>query len=339
MTSIPTCWILTDGKQGMVNQCLALAESVARTVVDKRVALRTPWRQLSPWLRLGGLLAMAPESDPIEPPWPDIVVACGRQSVVPALRVRRKSGGSVFTVYVQDPVIDPDHFDLVVAPRHDWRPEWKKATNVVLTTGAPNRVTKAQLSEAAARFGPRLDHLPRPRAAVLIGGPNAVFRFDASDMAVLADRLAALARSGIGLMVTTSRRTGAENERILRDSLAGLPAEIWDGTGENPYFGYLALADAVIVTADSVNMVSEAAMTGKPIHVFEMEGGSDKFRAFHENMRQRGYTRPFVGPLEDWSYEPLDDTAMAAAEILRRIAARRTSHDGAEGLDGRRERA
>src|SRR3546814_15726728 len=80
-------------------------------------------------------------------------------------------------------------------------------------------------------------------------------------------------------MVTPSRRTGPDNEAILRARLAGLPAEIWDGEGENPYFAYLGLADAILVTADSVNMVCEAASTGKPVYVIALDGSSDKFRS------------------------------------------------------------
>ncbi len=123
-------------------------------------------------------------------------------------------------------------------------------------------------------------------------------------------------------MVTPSRRTGTANEAILRESLAGLPAEIWDGGGENPYFAYLGLADAIIATGDSVNMVSEAASTGKPVHIVELEGGSPKFTAFHESMRAAGITRPFTGTLESWDYTPPDDTRHAAEEIRRRMALR-----------------
>ena len=108
-------------------------------------------------------------------------------------------------------------------------------------------------------------------------------------------------------------RNGAE---ALRDT----GADVWDETGDNPYLGFLAHADAIIVTGDSVNMVSEATSTGKPVHVAHLEGGSNKFRRFHQNMESRGITRPFNGTIENWDYEPLDDTAMIAAEIRRRIA-------------------
>ena len=113
----------------------------------------------------------------------------------------------------------------------------------------------------------------------------------------------------------------AENEATLRERLAGHSAEIWNGAGDNPYFGYLGLADAIVVTGDSVSMVSEACATGKPVYVFDLEGGSEKFRRFHDNLRERGFTRPFTGSLEIWDYTPLRDTELVADEIRRRIDA------------------
>ena len=109
-------------------------------------------------------------------------------------------------------------------------------------------------------------------------------------------------------------------------------SEIWDGQGENPFFGILGLADSLIVTGDSVNMVSEAASTGKPVHVVDLKGGSGKFTRFHRSLRNAGITRPFAGTLERWDYEPLAETHRIAAEIRRRLGDRhhRTAGDLAQ---------
>ncbi|QCG97304.1 hypothetical protein E6C67_26355 [Azospirillum sp. TSA2s] len=315
-----TCWVVSDGKAGMENQCIGLAESLGLTPVVKRVHLRTPWRQLTPYWRIGNRFAAGPKGDSVEPPWPDLLIGTGRQSIAVSLAVRRQSGGRTFTVQIQDPVMNPRQFDLVVVPRHDKL----RGDNVLVTRGALHRVTPAILADAAERFAPKLAHLPHPRIAVLIGGDNGVYRLTPTIMGDVAERLANLTRThGAGLMVTPSRRTGADNEAILRARLSGLPAEVWDGTGENPYFAYLGLADAVVVTCDSVSMTSEACSTGKPVYVIELEGGSPKFRAFHDGLYQDGITRPFDGSLDQWSYPPLNETEVVADEVRRRLSAHR----------------
>lgn len=316
----PTCWVLTDGKPGMENQCLGLAEAVGASPVVKRIALRSPWRQATPYLPISLRAALKAGSDPLSPPWPDLLITSGRQAVGLALAIRRKSGGRTFCVHIQNPGVPFFRFDLVVLPRHDR----KAGANVLLSRGALHRVTPQRLAEAAARFAPRLTHIPRPRAAVLIGGSNGVYHLTPTVMGDVAERLALLARDrGIGLLVTPSRRTGADNEAILRARLRDLPAEIWDGSGENPYFAYLGLADCVIATCDSVSMISEAASTGKPVYVIELEGGSAKFRDFHRMLYEDGVARPFTGEFATWDYAPLDDTQRVAAEVVRRMAARR----------------
>lgn len=318
-----TCWVVSDGKPGMENQCLGLAEALGLTPVVKRVSLRTPWRQLSPYLRIGNRFAAGPEGDAIRPPWPDLLIASGRQSIAPSLAARRLSRGRTFTVQIQGPQISPRHFDLVVVPRHDKL----RGDNVLVTRGSLHRVTPAVLADAAARFAPRLAHLPHPRIAVLIGGSNGVYRLTPAIMGEVAEKLAKLTRShGAGLMVTPSRRTGADNEAILRARLSGLPAEVWDGTGENPYFGYLGLADAVVVTCDSVSMTSEACSTGKPVYVIELDGGSPKFRAFHDGLYKDGITRRFDGTLDPWDHPLLNDTQGVADELRHRLAVHRARH-------------
>lgn len=239
--------------------------------------------------------------------------------MAPALAVKRASGGRTFWVQIQDPRFGRAKADLLVVPSHD------PATggNVLTTLGSVHRVTPARLAEGARRFAATFAALPRPLVAVLIGGDNRVYRLSPERFAALADRLAALARSGYGLAITPSRRTGADAVALLRERLAGLPAVIWDGVGENPYFGMLGLADAVVVTANSVNMVSEAAATGKPVHVVALAGGSAKFDRFHRAMAEAGITRPFRGPIERWSYVVPDDGARAAAAIRDRLAGRR----------------
>ncbi|MFZ2006069.1 MAG: mitochondrial fission ELM1 family protein, partial [Stellaceae bacterium] len=247
-----------------------------------------------------------------------------RNTAAPALAIRRASGGRTIAAQIQDPRLGRGAFDLMVVPEHDRL----RGPRVVTSKGALNRVTPEKLAAAAQRF-PDLARLPRPIVGVLIGGSNRAYRLGLDRLAQIADMIAAsLRETGGSAVVTPSRRTGAEGVTLLRKRLAGLPATIWDMTGDNPYYAYLAVADAFLVTADSVSMISEAAMTGKPAHVIELDGGDAKFARFHQAMQEAGITRPFTGRIESWRYEPLDDTARAGA-ALRALVTDRLAACGA----------
>jgi len=303
---------VTDGKAGMESQCVGLAEALGLTPTIKRVRLRPPWRQLTPYFRMGGYAQFASDSDALRPPWPDLLIATGRHSVAASLLVKKLSGGRTKTVQLQNPVINPSHFDLVVVPRHDRL----EGANVVSTRGALHRVTPDVLRKGAEQLAPLLAHLKRPFIGVLIGGSNAAYRLGPAEMATLARQLADCARAmQASLVITPSRRTGEEALRVLRPEIADLPHYLWEVGGANPYFGILGLSDFLVVTCDSVNMVSEAASTGRPVYVFDLPGGSEKFARFHQAMRDDGITRPFTGTLAPYSYEPPDDMEAVVARV------------------------
>lgn len=303
----------------MENQCVGLAEAIGVTPIRVHTQARMPWKFLPPdyW---PDPLSFKEGGGRFEAPWPDIVITCGRRSVATSMAIRKASGGKTFTVHIQDPHVAADKFDQLVVPRHDKL----RAPNVYVARGALHHVTHEKLSQAAIHFGPTLSHLRRPLISVLVGGSNrkqAVSPDIIRDLAAKLKNAASLSRAG--LAITPSRRTGKENEKILAESLRDSPAWIWGGTGENPYFGLLALADAIVVTADSVSMVSEAAFTGKPVYVYDLEGGSGRLRRFQQDLFDDGITKPFTGAaIENWAYAPLDDTREVAALIRKKLEAR-----------------
>ncbi len=307
---------MTDGKIGMVKQCVALAEAIGLTPVMKQISVGRPWRWLPAPLWPDPIRALSTKGDILAPPWPDLLIATGRLTVAPSLAVKRHSKGRCMCVQLQNPGAASGQFDLVIAPQHDRL----RGDNVLTTLGALHGVTETVLSAAAERFRDSVADMPRPLVAVLLGGPNGAFRFNRRTAERLGDDLAQLARrQGVGLLVTPSRRTPNDVIEVLRERLAGMTARFWNGDGENPYHGYLGLCDAVIVTEDSVNMVTEASGTGKPIYVVALEGSSAKFARFHNAMREAGICRGFDGRLEAWHYEPPNDTARVAAEVRQKL--------------------
>jgi len=307
-----SCWVVTEGLAGTENQCLGIADALGLSPVIKRIRLRFPWKQLSPYLRCGHQWAFDSAGDSIMPPWPDLVLASGRKSILAALYIKQKSRGKTVVVQVQDPRIPARLFDLVTVPQHDPT----RGENVVTTTGALHRVTPEKLVEEAAKF-PALQDLPQPRAAVMIGGNSKAHRLGEESAAKLAARLQELT-ADYSLMVTVSRRTPPACLDILQKALAdNHRVYFWNGSGANPYFAFLGLADLLLVTEDSVSMTSEAISTGKPVYTIPMQGGARRIDQFHHLLQTQGYTRilPQEGALETWNYTPPQDTATVAERI------------------------
>jgi uncharacterized protein len=304
-------WILSEGYAGLQAQALGLAEAASLDPELRVLEPRPPWRWAPAAVWPVPLAAVQPRA--LSPPWPDLLIGCGGVAAAVGAGMRRR-GKAV--VQVQNPRMDPRKFDVVVVNRHDEL----TGPNIVVTRTALHRVTPARLAEAARIWAPRLAHLPRPLVAALVGGTNGRFRLDEAVGRHLASGLAQMMRlDKAGLALTPSRRTDPAVNRALQDELAPLGGWIWDGTGENPYFGLLALADAFVVTVDSVSMVSEAVATHAPVMLARLPGRSRRIGLFTEGLIKDGRVRPFAGRLETWPVEPVNDTQEAAAEMRRRL--------------------
>ncbi|MGV1014435.1 MAG: mitochondrial fission ELM1 family protein [Methyloceanibacter sp.] len=311
-------WVLTDGSVGMEAQGLAVAEAVGLPASLKRVRVEGAMRLLPAPLQLlvppTHLIRSVQSNEPLAPPWPRLVISIGRRSVPIALAVKRLAGA--FALHIQNPKVPARLFDLVAAPLHDDF----TGGNVIVTFGAVHNVTPERLADAAKSFTGRIESLPHPRIAVMLGGDSQAFRFPPDEATAFGAKLAALAReTGGSLLVTPSRRTAPAALAALTKAIGGVSHFVWDGTGDNPYLAFLALADAIVVTEDSVNMVTEATGTGKPVYIQSLPGSSTRLARFHALMREHGATRPFDGRLESWTYPPVNDTERVASVIRRAL--------------------
>ncbi len=306
-------WILTDGKIGDEVQCRGLAEALHIKAELRRVAPRRIYAWAMPFGPIDPREGPRVEAGPLAPPYPDLAIAAGRRTVPYLRALKRLSKGTTFTVFLKDPYGSRKFFDLIVAPEHDFL----RGANVIAALTPANRLSAQALAAARTKPDARIAGLPRPRVALLIGGPSTHHRYGAKEAAELAAIAAHVVREGMGLMVTPSRRTPLAVLNAIRD---GVPknAFVWDGAGANPYLAILAHADAVIVTGDSVNMVGEAVATGKPVYVYEPSGGHRKITAYLDRLESLGAVRRWRGKLEDWSNAPINSTPEIAAEIARR---------------------
>ncbi len=310
-------WTITDGRAGNVRQAVALA-SALKLGVHRPLVLepRAPWKWVAPrWLpgmadgfglRFSELVASPP----------DLAVGCGRQAAG-ALRLLRERGSTV--VQILDPRLSPRHWDLVVVPEHDRL----RGENVLTLLGSLNPVNDDWLALGRAAFA-EFGALPGPRTALLVGGPTGHAPWDEADMARVFEQVAAQVRAeGGSVLATTSRRTPPSLVGALRKAFVGVPQVIWGdgGDGVNPYAGLLGWAHRVVVSPDSVNLLSEACATRVPVCVALGEQAQGRMVVFQQALRERGRLQE---RWLEWEVEgdvvPLRETGRVAERVLERLA-------------------
>lgn len=318
----PTLWVLCDDRPGNANQALGVSEALGWPFVQKKIAY-TALGALPNLLRGSTLIGVDGASrEGLAPPWPDVVVAAGRRTAPVARWIKKQTGGRTYLCHVMWPGgAGSGDFDLIAVPTHDEL--LGTHTNVLRVTGAPHRVTDARLALEGMKWKPRFKDLGKPRIAVVVGGSTKNRTFTAAMARDLGEKVAALVQAtGGALMVTTSRRTGAEAEEAL---LSALPEPDilyrWgDDGGDNPYFGMLACADAVVVTGDSVSMVSEACASQAPVYIFAPDALiSPKHARLHVHLYALGLAEPLTGQFRPWTHPPLNaatDVAKAVRQAL-----------------------
>ena len=300
--------IMCEPYAGLQAQGLGLAEAAGLTPELVELRPQPPWRWMGAAAWPAPLAAVG-----LRKPPPGLLVTVG--GVGGAVGAACHRLGSV-VVQVQNPRLALRHFDLVVANAHDGI----SGPNVIVTRTALHRATPARLATARAVWAQVLAHLPRPLVAVLVGGSNGRFRLEAAEGAALAGQLGEMmARDGVGVAVTASRRTSEVVRGQLRAALEPRGAWVWDMAGENPYFGLLALADVIVVTVDSISMVSEAVATQAPVLLADLPGRSARIGRFRGALLEAGRVRAFSGRMESWDVAAMDDTAAAGAEVRRRL--------------------
>jgi uncharacterized protein len=305
-----SCWVLSDGKAGDAVQCLGVAQRLGLSPITKTVKPRRVFTWLMPYGPIDPADAPTKPGSPIAPPFPDIAIASGRRSLPYLRAVKKASGGRTLTIYLKDPRTGPGAADLIWVPAHDAL----RAKNVIVTLTSPHRISRESLVEASRNPAFHTSD-SKPIIGVLLGGNSQHHHFTPENIADLTSQLKALASQNFRLAVTPSGRTPPELAEAVKAICQASGGYYWDGNGRNPYHSILALADHLIVTADSVNMLGEAAATGKPIHLFTPEGGHTKISSFVNGLIDHGAVRSLGEHLENWSYSPLDATPAIAVAV------------------------
>ena len=317
--------VVSDGRAGHVNQSLGLAAALGTK--DPEVVTLVP-KIAQAWLRWLPLEMVYGKEQLEAIPSADMVIGTGWQ-VSRVVRWLKEHRG-VWAVQLMRPSGRPKDYDVVALLRHDVHGVWAQgASNVVVTVGTVNRITPALLKGEAQRWSGRLKHCPEPRLAVLIGGSSHHGRMGEEDVRLMMESVLAWGRTtGGSLLVTTSRRTGRALTVLVERMLAAqelVPYHFWEPGDvtqrDNPYLAYLGSCEAVVVTAESTSMVSEAATAARPVYLFGREEFLPrKFREFYALLKTQQRLAMWDGRLSlRVPREGLNDAAVVAGFVRARL--------------------
>jgi mitochondrial fission protein ELM1 len=295
MAGVPRVWVLLGKGRGGNAQMCNLADALGWPYEKKQLVYNRLERLPNLLLGASSVSVDRGGSSPLEPPWPDLVIAASRRSAPVARWVRKQSGGRTRLVHLIHTMAPLDRFDLIVTTPQCCLPE---LPNILHNVGPLNRPEQERLRSAAERWAPRLKELPRPFVALLVGGNSSTYDLDADSARRLGREASALARAGAGsLLVSTSPRTPAAAADALCQAI-DVPSYVYrwrPDDPDNPYAALLALADRLIVTVDSASQLVEACATGKPVHLFEWPMRSNArsgYKGFLRRWREQARRRP-----------------------------------------------
>ena len=309
MVERPSCWILSDGTIGMEIQCIALAEALGLEHEKKHIKPYWLNRIFPSLAKLPGVPLANNHMQVTSHSSPDILITCGRRHAGASIALKRLSKGTTYTIHIQDPKINSKHFDLLIIPEHD-RP---RAPNIILSNGSLTRITQAILDREAQLIQQEVTSLIGKKIAVNIGGDTKDNKVDDETIQKLILSLNQFSADyECSLMITTTNRTSEPLKKALTSLTENPNIILWTGGSRNPYAGFLGVADAIIVTSDSINMISEACSTGKPVNILPLGKNSAKREKFIGSLEKMGLVKYFNGEYRSWGYEPLNETARIA---------------------------
>ena len=303
------CWIISSGLTGSENQCLGIAERLNMDIEIIKIKPSIILHLLSPW-------GTPVSSKMLLPPWPKLAIAAGRRTIPYLKYIKKKSQGKCKTVYLQDPKINSESFDIVWAPSHD------KITgpNVFKTVTSPNRVSKKILEDSASVWKEEFSGLPRPLIAILVGGKSRAFVYNKKECRNVVDAIEKVIDEGGTPLISTSRRTPEKLSTQIKETIKDKPHYYYDNLGRNPYFAFLRFSDVIVCTPDSANMISEALSVPKPTYVIKMKTRSKRFQNFIESLKSSGHIREFEGRIDKFQCSQLNPTKEIADLINKEFS-------------------
>ena len=305
--------LLTEGMHGMISQVEGLAKALDIDFSHHKVELKHFWKLIPP--RLTPLTNISFKE--IKTSDFDIIISCGRKSVIPSIYLKKISKKKIYNIHIQDPKVNYNFFDLIVAPEHDGI----SSSNIINTKGAIHYLTDSEIKDNSNYLKSFIKNDERKIFAFIMGGPNKYYEYSTKNMKRIFSTLYNLnKKQNFQLVIIPSMRTPKNTIQYAKEFF-GENHTVIENIDKKAYLSALALAEYIIVTCDSSSMISEAALTGKPIYIANIlpKKNDRRFQKFRNLFRELNITRNLGEPFESWSYEKLDETNRVAKIIKERI--------------------
>ena len=305
--------LLTEGMHGMISQVEGLANALDIDFTHHKVELNSFWKLIPPkFTPVSNFTFNSIDSKDF-----DIIISCGRKSVIPSICLKKNSKKKVFNIHIQDPKVDLKNFDFIVAPEHDGL----TGENVILSKGSIHYLTKEEMIKNHEYLSERLDK-EKEYLALIVGGPNKYYNYNNQNISSIFDKIKnILEKNNLQAIIIPSMRTPKQIIE-LSNNYFGKEHLVVNDIDKKAYLSGLSLAKYIVVTCDSTSMISEAALTGKPIYIAEIPPKIDdyRFRRFRELFTKLNIIKNLNEKVEIWNYETLDETNRIAKEIKRKIS-------------------
>tara|TARA_B100000427_G_scaffold303988_1_gene288890 strand:- start:206 stop:1147 length:942 start_codon:yes stop_codon:yes gene_type:complete len=305
--------LLTEGMHGMISQVEGLAKALDIEFTHHKVELKSFWNLIPPRLTPISNISFK-EFNTLEF---DIIISCGRKSVIPSIYLKKNSKKKIYNIHIQDPKINFNYFDLIIAPEHDGI----SGSNIINTKGAIHYLTEQEIKENSDYLKTFIKNDDRKIFALIMGGPTKYYDYSSNNIKRIFSILQNLNKNqNFQLVVIPSMRTPKNTIQFAKDFF-GENHTVIENIDKKAYLSALALSEYIIVTCDSSSMISEAALTGKPIYVANILPSRNdiRFQKFRNLFRELNITRNLGEPFENWSYQKLDETNRVAKIIKERL--------------------
>ena len=303
--------LLTQGMHGMVSQVEGLAKALKLNFKHQKIKLKPLWSFVPPKFSpiSENLLTEKFICDS------KIIISCGRKSVIPSIALKKRLGNEIFNIHIQDPKVSFEHFDLIISPEHDGI----RGENVISTQGSIHYLTKKEITENSKYI--QIDKGKKKIVTFIIGGPNKYYNFSEEQVHYVFNKVKKLfTPDKFKIIVIPSYRTP---ERIIKKAYNtfGFNHHVIKTIDKKAYLSSLAIADYIVVTCDSTSMISEAAVTGKPVYMAMMKPikSIKRFKSFYSQFKSLNIAKELSDSIDNWSYDKLDEVNRIAPIIKEKL--------------------